>query len=178
MHLTINQGVGQSYNLIWSHYQGFNFGSYTIYRGTSETSLDSLTTIQSNLNSFTDLNAPSGPIYYQIEVINPNGCDPFKQTDYGVTRSNISNNGSSELETLLPTLSLTISPNPNNGFSYLKTDDSMAGRAFSVCDGFGRKLITSVINSTKQLVDLSEVASGTYYLSFDGIPSQLRIVKN
>jgi len=130
------------------------------------------------LNSYTDLNAPNGPIYYQIEVVNPNGCDPFKQTDYGVTRSNISNNGMSELETLLPSNSISISPNPNDGFPTLKTDASLAGSSYSVRDGFGRILFTSVVHSTNQPIDLSNLASGTYYLTIEGIYSHLRIVRN
>jgi predicted outer membrane repeat protein len=177
MHLTINQGVGQSYNLIWSHYQGFIFGSYTIYRGTSPTNLDSLTTIQSNLNSYTDLNAPTGPIYYQIEVVNPNGCDPFKQTDYGVTRSNISNNGMSEIEALIESNQAFISPNPNDGITTLLTPPSMVGNKFVLTDGFGRTLLSSYVESTDHTLNLDYVSSGTYYLSLEGQASPIRIIK-
>ena len=91
IHLTINQGVGTDWNLIWSHYEGFTFPSYNIYRGTSPTSMAPLTTIASTLNSYTDVTAPAGTVYYQIEVVSSYTCDPAK-ANYNISRSNIADN--------------------------------------------------------------------------------------
>ncbi len=35
IHLTINQGVGSTWNLLWNNYEGFTFGTFNIYRGTA-----------------------------------------------------------------------------------------------------------------------------------------------
>jgi hypothetical protein len=73
MHLSINKGVGTSWNLIWEAYQGITVLTYNIYRGLS---LDSMSLIGSCSGSnvqYTDLNAPSGTIYYQLEVVTENG---------------------------------------------------------------------------------------------------------
>ena len=78
IHLTINQGIGSAWNLIWSGYEGFTYPSYNIYRGISSNNMVLLTTIASNLNSYTDLTAPSGQLYYQIEVVSSYNCDPSK----------------------------------------------------------------------------------------------------
>jgi hypothetical protein len=91
IHLTINQGIGSSWNLIWSGYEGFNFPSYNIYRGSNSSNMVLLTTIASNLTSYTDLTAPGGQLYYQIEVVGSYSCDPSKS--FNSSRSNIVDNG-------------------------------------------------------------------------------------
>lgn len=178
IHLTINQGVGNTINLIWNHYEGFTYGSYTIYRGTDSLSMDSLTTIQSSLNSFSDLNAPSGAVYYQIEVINPNGCDPTKYNDYGVTRSNISNNGSAELPILLHNSgALSVSPNPSDKDILLTVPEEWLGLSYLLQDGYGRVIFNERIESTKQLIELNGLASGTYFLRIENQPNLAKIIK-
>ena len=92
IHLTINQGIGSSWNLIWSGYEGFSYPSYNIYRGLNTNNMVLLTTIASNLSSYTDLAAPSGQLYYQIEVVSSYSCDPSKS--FNSSRSNIVENGS------------------------------------------------------------------------------------
>jgi predicted outer membrane repeat protein len=178
IHLTINQGVGNTMNLIWNHYEGFGYGSYNIYRGTDSLSMDSLTTIQSSLNSFTDLNAPSGVVYYQIEVVNPNGCDPAKYNDYGVTRSNISNNGSAELPIFSDNSgALSVSPNPTDKDILLTIPEEWLGLSYLLQDGYGRVIFNERIESTKQLIDLNGLASGTYFLRIENLPNLAKITK-
>jgi predicted outer membrane repeat protein len=175
IHLTINQGVGSTMNLIWNHYEGFSFGSYNIYRGTDSLSMDSLTTIQSSLNSFSDLNAPSGVVYYQIEVINPNGCDPTKYNDYGVTRSNISNNGASGLH-IFGTDEVIIFPNPTSGVATLEVTSGILGKQYFIVDAFGRTLHSSFVESTNQILDLTSLSKGTYFLKIEGNASPRKVI--
>jgi hypothetical protein len=91
IHLTISQGMGTTYNLIWNYYEGFSFPSYKIYRGTDPANMTLLTTLASTLNSYTDLTPPGGYVYYQIEAVNPNPCSPAK-SNYNSTKSNIATN--------------------------------------------------------------------------------------
>ncbi|OIP02268.1 MAG: hypothetical protein AUJ98_01820 [Bacteroidetes bacterium CG2_30_33_31] len=98
IHLTINAGLNGSWNLIWDGYQGFAFNTYRIYRGTSSTNMSLLTQLPSSSTSYTDLNPPTGTIYYQIEVIKASGCYPDTvvskaNTNYNTSRSNTANNG-------------------------------------------------------------------------------------
>jgi PKD repeat protein len=98
IHLTINAGLNGSWNLIWDGYHGFNFGTYKIYRGTSPSNINLLTQLPSTSTSYTDLNPPSGNVFYQIEVVKPNGCYPDSiyskaNTNYNSSRSNMADNG-------------------------------------------------------------------------------------
>ena len=90
MHLTINQGIGSTWNLIWSHYEGFDFGTYRIYRGTMPSNMTMIGEVPSNLNSYTDNTAEEDEgFYYQVEVIRNT-----RSRDAEISsRSNIVDNG-------------------------------------------------------------------------------------
>jgi uncharacterized delta-60 repeat protein len=176
IHLTINQGIGGAWNLIWSHYEGLTFGSYNIYRGTDPSNISLLTTIQSNLNSYTDLTPPTGPLYYQIEVVNPVNCDPTKIVNYGVSRSNIVNNGVSGVLEVVNT-NILIYPNPTNGNITLEVSSELVGKRYSIRDFSGRTIRDGKITSTQEQIDLQNVARGAYYLSIENSTSVTKLIK-
>ena len=75
MHLTINRGVGTNWNLIWSHYEGLEFNTYKIYRGTSPRDMVVIGEIPSTLNSFTDIwNTLEEGMYYRVEIVQNNSA--------------------------------------------------------------------------------------------------------
>ncbi len=76
IHLSANTGTSGENNLIWSHYEGFPFSSYKIYRGTTPYNLTLLDSVPSNLNSYSDLNPPGGLVFYQIAVVKNDTCYP------------------------------------------------------------------------------------------------------
>ncbi|MEA3497081.1 MAG: T9SS type A sorting domain-containing protein, partial [Bacteroidota bacterium] len=76
IHLTANTGTSGENNLIWSHYEGFTFSSYKIYRGTNPANISLLDSVPSNLTSYTDVNPPAGVVFYQVVVDLPYICDP------------------------------------------------------------------------------------------------------
>ena len=96
MHLTVNAGgdAQGGNNLIWDHYEGFLFGTYTIYRGSDPTSLDSIHSIQSTLTSWTDSDPPTGDLFYQISVRKLFPCmvhEGLKKARSGPRSSSVSN---------------------------------------------------------------------------------------
>jgi hypothetical protein len=176
IHLTINQGIGGAWNLIWSHYEGLNFGSYNIYRGTDPSNISLLTTIQSNLNSYSDLTPPTGPLYYQIEVVNPVNCDPTKSINYGVSRSNIVNNGVLGVNEIANT-NILVYPNPTNGNITLEVSSELVGKRYSIQDFSGRIILTGKISSIQNHIDLQDVARGAYYISIENSSSVTKVIK-
>jgi len=116
IHLSVNQGVGNTYNLIWDAYEGFMLSTYYIMRGTTPNNLVAIDSIQSNLLSYTDLNPPAGTVYYAIEVRKAISCNPTARTSslgYASSLSNIKDNVISSLNDYTnPFNSFTIIPNP------------------------------------------------------------------
>ncbi len=94
IHLTINQGVNNSWNLLWTSYIGFEATSYIIHRRIGGGSYSQIATISSSFNSYTDVTAPAGDVYYMVEVVSPSGgCDPAGRSgEYSSTFSNVATN--------------------------------------------------------------------------------------
>lgn len=90
MHLSINQGTGSTWNLIWESYEGFTVSTYKIYRGTHPDSLGLIGTTSGSASQYSDNTAPTGNIYYQLQVVSPNSCNPSKS--YNISYSNIASN--------------------------------------------------------------------------------------
>jgi hypothetical protein len=177
IHLTINQGVGNSYNLIWSHYEGIPFSSYNIYRGTSINNLSLLTTIQSNLNSFTDLNPPLGNVYYQIEIVSPIICDPTKSLDFGSSRSNLIDNNFSQLITLA-NCKHSIYPNPATNLLIVESS-AFEDEEYYIFDQIGKLILKGKLNGQNTLISLDSLQNGFYNIQFQkGEIAKFILIKN
>ena len=175
IHLTINQGVGQTWNLIWNHYEGFGFPSYYIYRGTDPNNMTLLATIASNLNSYTDLDPPGGVgIYYQVEVVNTNGCDPLKSTDYGVSRSNIATvEVVTQIE--LGEETLSIYPNPTRGNVTISASSALTN-GYVMYDQQGRVVLTGALKGKHTSISLEGLSRGSYTIKVEGNYKPLVII--
>ncbi len=75
LHLTINLGTEGQFNLIWENYEGIDFASYYVLRGSSPDALETMDTIPNNITTYTD-DPPSGTYYYQIAAKLPGLCSP------------------------------------------------------------------------------------------------------
>lgn len=90
MHLTVNQGIGSTINLIWDNYEGFTYGSYFIWRYKPASGWTLVDSVASNLTSWTDYNAPTPfGLRYFIEIKHPDGCFATKTVEnHNSSRSN------------------------------------------------------------------------------------------
>ncbi|MFZ5942171.1 MAG: T9SS type A sorting domain-containing protein [Bacteroidota bacterium] len=170
IHLTINKGAGTSYNLIWSHYEGLDISTYRLYSGTSAEEMALLTEIAGNLNSYTDNQPASENMYYQIEMLLEDACEPevarpiSKSTGegatYSSTRSNIVNsmnatNGVLETESI-PEL---VYPNPAGKVLYLgRYSGSVPYRIYSLQ---GTQLDQGLAENS---IDITALEEGLYIL--------------
>jgi hypothetical protein len=93
IHLTINQGVNGTWNLIWTPYTGFEYSSYKIMRKTDSDDYEQIATVSASFSSYTDLNAPPGEVYYMIKIEHPGGCNPAsREGEYASVYSNVASN--------------------------------------------------------------------------------------
>lgn len=179
IHLTINQGVGQTWNLIWSHYEGIEFGSYNIYRGTNQNDLTLLTTIASNLSSYTDLAPPAGLLYYQIEVVNEDGCDPTRS--FNSSKSNIVNNNEPDVSGLeeQSNWSVSLYPNPANDYVTLTLHGQVNANSLEIYDVQGRLLHSDKLTAQSTVLDVQQYQRGMYIIrvSTEKGQHELRFVK-
>jgi len=133
IHLTINKGQGTTkWNLIWNGYEGFSHGTYQIWRGPNAGSLTLLAEVEANsYNSFTDLNAPTGALFYRVVVGDAPSCNPSARTTGGeMVGSNIVSN--SETSVNLSWMDMNVWPNPGTSSSQLMVVSSGQDDVYSV----------------------------------------------
>lgn len=110
MHLMINKGTGDSWNLIWNRYEGRDIASYRILRGTSRESLQFVAEVAGSNSSYSDFDAPSGECFYAVEIIAdaPVSARVRSRADNGyASRSNVVS--TADAGTLTPISSISIS---------------------------------------------------------------------
>jgi hypothetical protein len=160
MHLTINKGLGTTWNLIWNKYEGFQVITYNIYRGTTPTNLVQIGTSSGSNNSYSDLSAPAGDVYYQVEIISPFTCSPTKT--YNTSKSNIISNKNLSNKDQMPIVPITLYPNPSTGMIYLNMNSYAVENTISVMNLKGELLMKQVSNEQNIEISLTEFPSGLY----------------
>lgn len=181
IHLTVNQGIGNTYNLIWDHYNGLNYSTYEVYRRTSSSGWQLVAALPSNLTSYTDANPPVGTEYYRVEAIMNVNCDPTR-AGVNTSRSNVKNTPSAppyglnveenELNEMI------LYPNPTTDlFSIdIHSNDLINIEVYnSVGEIIGQEKTNSKFN-----FDLSNFARGIYFVRADNGSKQkiFKVIKN
>ena len=108
MHLTVNKGQNNDWNLIWNAYEGFTPSTYKIYRADSTMNYVNIANVSGSSSYtylYTDQSAPVNTVlYYYVEVVHPSGgCLASKgNTNYHTSRTNHANNGLANSSLLVP----------------------------------------------------------------------------
>ena len=176
MHLSINKGQNNTWNLIWEPYEGFTVSTYNIYRGTSANSLSFLDAVSGTNTQFSDISAPTSDVYYQLEVVSPMLISPTKVStfiqkskesntatmiSYNSSRSNIATNSVSGINELTgDNYKINIYPNPvKNQFRI----DFEEGSTFEILNLMGQVVYNGNLN-INTIVETSSLSSGIYMI--------------
>jgi photosystem II stability/assembly factor-like uncharacterized protein len=155
MHLAINKGAGNGWNLIWEGYEGFQVSTYLIYRGSNRENLTLIGTLPASNTQYSDFNAPDGNVYYQIEIISPNTCNPYKSINS--IRSNIATNAPNNVY-------FKIYPNPALDYLIIETNKLAGDCSLSILNMNGQELIKQAAKENKIEVDINNLSAGVYFV--------------
>lgn len=177
LHLTINQGINNSWNLIWTPYDGVNYSSYNIYKGTSY-SIDSLfllTSISGNNTTYTDVDNQGGTLYYQIEILLENPCNFTKSISS--IRSNIVSNSEIGLPDINTQTIIKLYPNPTKEITRLEIEGLNSKAEVILFDILGReKKRYAIEEDQKSLeIDVRTLEKGIYNISIQN--KEIKIIK-
>lgn len=172
MHLTINKGQNNTWNLIWEPYTGFSPATYNIYRGNSASSLGFLDATSGSSTQFSDISAPTGDIYYQVEVISPVLVNPSRipsstesgtqaTASYNSSRSNIARNIVSGIPDFA-TESVNIHVYPNPAINQF-TIEAEGGADFEILNLTGQLIYKGNLNNSNT-VQTGNFSSGVYLI--------------
>gem|GEM_PF-2201558 len=178
IHLTINQGVGTTFNLIWDDYEGFSYNSFIIERYLPSTGWVILDTLQNTLHSYTDVAPSTAGIAYIVRVDAPASCFPTSTGTkevggpYGSSYSNMEEEGLmvSAEGSDGSIIDFLVYPNPAKKFITVKSINN-ADNNLNICiiNYTGQVVFNQNCEfSNEQKIDISEFASGLYILQIDG----------
>jgi photosystem II stability/assembly factor-like uncharacterized protein len=161
MHLSINQGTGNTWNLIWERYEGIEVSTYRIYRGLDPKNLTLIGTSPASNTQYSDFTAPAGYVYYQIEIISATECNPYKSAIS--IRSNIATNNPLSVENVsVP--DFKIYPNPATDHLIVETNDYASERTIQILNLNGQELVKQKVHTKKIQIDISDLPVGIYFV--------------
>jgi len=166
IHLNINPGFF-GFNLIWNHYEGFEFKTYKIHRKHAAGPWELIDSIASNVDSYTDFYSTSGVTTYYIEVVRLEPCNPTLKNNENL--SVISNTA-----TAAP---LGITEDARNGI--ISYPNPVSDKLSLVVPGNseflveiirldGVRVFKSQIVGPRSEINVSGLASGLYILKISG----------
>ena len=168
IHLNISPGV-YGFNLIWNHYEGFEYKTYRIYRKFSTGPWSLLDSVASNVDSYTDFYVTSGLCYYYLEAVRLEPCHPeIKSGGYESVISNIAVSAPLGVEEDLIN-GILIYPNPAHDRLYITISRTCSGLIhYIVFRPDGRAVLESRLEGSKGELDISGLAKGLYILKLTG----------
>ena len=165
MHLAINAGQNNSWNLSWTPYEGVSYSLYNIYRASHDApnNMELVYTMPDGNTSYTDFSAPEGYVYYMIEIMIDNPCVLTKSLSS--IKSNIaSNNPSIGIADMKAQgkASLHIFPNSTTGQLRIERGE-WAMESVEVFDMMGRKQYVELREGDGVvLLNISHLSAGMY----------------
>jgi hypothetical protein len=192
MHLTINQGVGNSWNLIWTAYEGTDYSTYHIYRRqTADSPMEMVGSMPRGNTTFSDFGVTAGNVWYMVEIVLNNPCEVSEASSappqnmatkssqtFGSIRSNIATNASNETSIVeaLHATSLQVYPNPVTNELHIvipsEAKDLFENNAIELFDMNGRRVAStplshrslSGVEGNVFTIDMSPFQPGNYIL--------------
>lgn len=158
MHLTINQGYGNQWNLVWTEYEGVDYTTYVIYRGRTLSEMQQIDVMPSGGNtSYTDVAPPTGSnkIYYQVGIIMSTPCNPTKNED--VVLSNIATN---DLDGIEDVLLCNLQVYANN--EQIVVNSEIEVKEVQISDISGKLLKSVFVNGNNSVINTTDFAAGVY----------------
>ena len=87
VHININKGLGNSYNLIWNKYDGAQVLTYNILRGSSASTLTQIESLSGSNSSYTDYTSDDKEPFYAIEYVLKAGTSRTVQGEYAALKA-------------------------------------------------------------------------------------------
>jgi hypothetical protein len=169
-------------NFQWSFYEiestANQVASYNFWRDDNgDGNWQILQTVSGSSSSFTDNDYALYPnAIYRVDLnwIGGYVCSPTStsiNTSRSNQKSNVAGSGSNIIESLSELVQAY--PNPSAGEITLSVPQTMVGHAYILRDGLGKLIMTDVINTSNEFINLSTLEIGIYFIQ---IPTEFGLI--
>ncbi len=175
IHLTVSSGMQNTWNLNWDNAEGFPVVKFRIWRQYNSQPPVLIDSVQSSLNSYTDMNAPGGLLHYTLEAISTNVCNPSLKTNfspinfYSSSFSNfVDNSAFLGLNEEYISENISVQPNPFSTTTVLRITNlnqlRMGEMQLKIVDLCGNEIYPTVIrNSDSFVISKENISPGIYF---------------
>ena len=169
IHLQISLGQGNSRNLLWTDYEGIEFSTYRVYRGTSIDDMEMIMEMSRENHTYTDFNTEQD-YYYQIEIVQGRSVI--------ISRSNIVSSNPNAIETEQMSAEIALFPNPVTDILNITSSEPIS--EIEIVNVMGQVVRRVEVNSDNAVCNVEDLKSGVYVVRIrtaSATPSQQRFVK-
>jgi hypothetical protein len=143
-----------------------------IHRGSTPATMQIIDTIPNSVLNYTDIAAPPGQQYYAIEHRRYSACNPLKLSSSSTQYLSCMSNNSVTTVTGIPVVmnenELSINPMPVNDILNITFTQAHMEKKFKIYDLNGKIQFSDLVITPQQSIDVSDLASGNYWLSVSG----------
>ena len=190
MHITTTDLGNGDFKATWNPYYGVDYDFYILYRYTATTGWVEIATLPSVINSYIDTDVPSNAIDldYMTELDLDFSCvaSVEKVQDFNTTRSNKDKGnfivgqgtGDSNNEISEQTIVMTAYPNPVSDQLTVEVSDNGKDKVMYLVTVEGQVIREIKMNSVIEVIDMSSLSGGLYFLKVEGQNETIPVVKN
>ena len=170
LHIQNNLNTQFKANLTWTAYEGLDFNTYKIYRGTSQDNLVEIDAVTSEATSWTDSDVYQFGWVYRIAMVLPDTVEtryPLLKAEsgpYSLAMSNIA-----EAETAIEDAlanQIAVFPTIAESFVTVSVGDAISTYQIQIISAKGAVVYSSTQLSAKDIqISVSDLARGSYTLS-------------
>src|SRR5690606_28668646 len=170
LHIQNNLNTQFKANLTWTAYEGLDFNTYKIYRGTSQDNLVEIDAVTSEATSWTDSDVYQFGWVYRIAMVLPDTVEtryPLLKAEsgpYSLAMSNIA-----EAETAIEdelVNQIAVFPTIAESFVTVSVGDAISTYQIQIISAKGAVVYSSTQLSVKDIqISVSDFARGSYTLS-------------
>ena len=164
IHLSISLAVG-GYNLMWNHYEGFEYQTYRIFRRMGHEPFILLASVAANVNSYSDFVSATNEVEYYIQALKKEPCIvSLKSGSFeGVSSNKVSSVPFGTIEQGIR--NLTVSPNPVKDLLAVSIPGTKSLKtSYILYSANGAKLISDIFYGNKGSINFSVYRDGFYFL--------------
>lgn len=163
LHLTASLGVSGENNLNWSNYLGlYPINTYVIYRSNKGSSFQPIGSVAASINSYSDLNPPSGSNRYFIGIKATTECMDSSQIIYSnMVAFGILSNKEQNFD--------NVSLYPNPAQTSIQLSNIPQNSKISIYNIQGQVMIDKISSDENPIIDIQHLASGIYTVKINNI---------
>ena len=154
IHLQISLGQGNSRNLSWTDYEGMEFSTYRVYRGTSIEDMEMIMEMSAENHTYTDFDVQHDYLY-QIEIVQG-------MKSVVISRSNIVSTNPGGITDIddIDISEITIFPNPATDILNITSSETIS--EIEIVNVMGQVVKRIEINSDNAVCDVEDLKAGVY----------------